>query len=81
MQKSISATRDKDGANQKALLDFLFNLSKSDELHNRVYLASDFAPHAISEKLSDSPPSGIADFGLYGELEPKQRKEALTNSK
>lgn len=67
----------RNGANQKALLDFLFNLSNSDELHGRVYLASDFAPHAISEKLSDSPPSGIADFGLYGELEVEAKKRGL----
>ena len=67
----------RDGANQKALLDFLFNLSKNDELYNRVYLASDFAPHAKEEKLSDKPPSGIADFGLYGELEAEARKRGM----
>ncbi len=67
----------RDNANQKELLDFLFNLSKNDELYGRVYLASDFAPHAIEEKLSDNPPSGIADFGLYGELEAEAKKRGL----
>lgn len=67
----------RDSANQKELLDFLFNLSKNDELYNKVYLASDFAPHAINEKLSESPPSGIADFGLYGELEAEAKKRGM----
>ncbi len=67
----------RDSANQKKLLDFLFNLSEGDELYNRVYLASDFAPHTKEEKLSDTPPSGIADFGLYSELEAEAKKRGM----
>ncbi|MBU4245832.1 MAG: hypothetical protein ABIF85_05350 [Nanoarchaeota archaeon] len=70
----------RDSANQKELLDFLFNLSKNDGLYNRVYLASDFAPHAAEEKSSENPPSGIADFGLYGELEAEAKRRGLNEN-
>ncbi len=64
-------------ANQEALQDFFFNLSDADELYERVWLGSDLAPHTREEKLSDNPPSGVADFGLYSELEEEAKRRGM----
>lgn len=57
----------RDYENMLALQKFLKTLSPNDELYERVYIGSDFAPHG-PDKLKEPYPSGVADYGIYTEF-------------
>ena len=50
----------------KGLRKIFLDLSKRGE--KWLWIATDYAPHTLEEKLGPNSPSGIADYSLYGQL-------------
>jgi len=45
---------------------------------NWLWIATDYAPHTVDEKLKPDGPSGIADYSLYGQLLNWLREKGLS---